>query len=67
MCLRLYRYTFKLFCLVALGLPVAKLLDVIDWSWWVVAAPLWLVAIVVLAAGHALVIGLWQGYPRPPS
>ncbi len=38
--LRLYRYTFKLFCLVALGLPVAKLLDVVDWSGWVIAAPL---------------------------
>ncbi len=38
--LRLYRYTFILFCLVALGLPVAKVLDVIDWSWWVAAAPL---------------------------
>ena len=62
--LYLYRYTFNLFCLVALILPVAKLLDVIDWSWWVIAAPLWLAAIVVLVAGHAVVIGFFL---RPPS
>ena len=59
--LRLYRYTFKLFCLVALGMPVAKLLDVIDWSWWVIAAPLWLVLVVALFAWGALTALL---YPR---
>ncbi len=54
MSLRLYRYTFKIFCLVALILPVAKLLDVIDWSWWVIAAPLWLILVIALFAWGAL-------------
>ncbi len=62
--LRLYRYTFILFCLVALILPGAKLLGLVGWPWWIVALPIWLAAIVVLVAGHALVIGL---FPRPPS
>ncbi len=61
--LRLYRDTFKLFCLVALGLPVAKLLDVVDWSWWVIAAPLWLILVIALFAWGALTVLL---YARPP-
>ncbi len=62
--LRLYRYTFKLFCLVALGLPVAKLLDVIDWSWWVIAAPLWLILVIMLFAWGALTVLLYPRLPR---
>ena len=61
--LRLYRYTFKLFCLVALGLPVAKVLDVIDWSGWVIAAPLWLLLVIALFAWGALT-ALFVGMPR---
>ena len=45
---RLCKYLFLLFCLVALGLPVAQLLEIVNWSWWVVAAPIWLICIVVL-------------------
>ena len=62
--LRLYRYTFELFCLVALGLPVAKLLDVVDWSWWVIAAPFWLILVTALFAWGTLSVLL---YPRPPQ
>ncbi len=64
MSLRLYRYTFKLFCLVALILPVAKLLDVIDWSWWVIAAPLWLILVIALFAWGALAVLLYPRLPR---
>ncbi len=64
MYLRLYRYTFKLFCLVALGLPVAKLLGVIDWSWWVIAAPLWLILVIALFAWGALTVLLNNLPPR---
>ncbi len=62
--LRLYRYTFILFCLVALGLPVAKVLDVIDWSWWVAAAPLWLILIIALFAWGVLAVLLYPRLPR---
>ncbi len=61
--LRLYRYTFILFCLVALGLPVAKVLDVIDWSGWVAAAPLRLILVIALFAWGALT-ALFVGMPR---
>ena len=52
-----------LFCLAALALPAAKVLGLVDWSWWIIAAPLWLTCIVVLAAGGALAVFL---VPRPP-
>ena len=61
--LRLYRYTFKLFCLVALGLPIAKLLGLVGWSWWVIAAPLWLILVIALFAWGALTVLF---YARPP-
>ena len=51
-----------LFCLVAFGLPAAKLLDVIDWSWWVIAAPLQLTLAIALFAWGARLV-LW--YRRP--
>ncbi len=57
------RLALFLVCLVALGLPVAKLLDVIDWSWWVIAAPLWLILVIVLFTLGALTVLL---NPRPP-
>ena len=57
------RLALFLVCLVALGLPVAKLLDVIDWSWWVIAAPLWLILVIVLFTWGALTVLL---NPRPP-
>ena len=51
------------FSLVALGLPVAKLLDVINWSWWVIAAPLWLIlAIWLFACGVRAV--RWYRHPQ---
>jgi hypothetical protein len=51
------------FSLVALGLPVAQLLGMIDWSWWIVAAPMWLICMVVLG-GWELVERLL--FPFPP-
>ncbi len=57
------RLALFLVCSVALGLPVAKLLDVIDWSWWVIAAPLWLILVIVLFTLGALTVLL---NPRPP-
>ena len=57
------RLALFLVCLVALGLPVAKLLDVIDWSWWVIAAPLWVILVIVLFTWGALTVLL---NPRPP-
>jgi hypothetical protein len=54
---------FLAFCLVALGLPVAQLLGMIDWSWWIVAAPMWLICVVVLG-GRELVERLL--FPSPP-
>ena len=47
-----------LFCLVSFGLPAAKLLGVIDWSWWVIAAPLWLLLVFALFAWGARLV-LW--------
>ncbi len=59
---RLRKYLFLLFCLVALGLPVAQLLGMIDWSWWIVAAPIWLICIAVLG-GRTLVETLHFPFP----
>ena len=61
--MRLRKYLFFLFCLVVLGLPVAKFLGVIDWSWWIVAAPIWLTCIVALGGG--VVMGTML-FPPPP-
>ena len=58
----LLRAALFLLCLVALSLPAAKLLALIDWSWWIVAAPFWLACIVVLVAWEALTVLA----PRPP-
>ena len=43
-------------CLAALVLIAAKLLGLIAWSWWIVTAPLWLWAVIVLIVGGALAI-----------
>ena len=59
----LSRAVLFLVCLVALALPGAKLLGLIDWSWWIVAAPVWLVSFIILVAWGLLSILL---YPRPP-
>jgi len=49
-------------CLAALALIAAKLLGLMDWSWWLVTAPLWLWAVIVLITGGALTALL----SRPP-
>ena len=60
---RLFKYLFLLFCLVAIGLPVVKLFGVIDWSWWIVAAPIWLTCIIVIGGWAVLETLL---FPPPP-
>lgn len=59
----LYKAALFLVCLAALALPGAKLLGLIDWSWWIVAAPFWLACVIMLVAWGALAILL---YPRSP-
>jgi hypothetical protein len=49
--------------LAAIALIAAKLLGLIGWSWWIVAAPLWLWAVIVLAAG-GLLVALLRHLPR---
>ncbi len=48
----------------ALGIAGAKLLGFIDWSWWIAAAPLWVLCVIGLVAGGFLVNLLDR---RPPS
>lgn len=62
--LRLYRYTFILFCLVALILPGAKLSGLVEWPWLVIAAPLWLILVFALFAWGALTALLYPRLPR---
>ena len=42
--------------LAAVALIAAKLFGLMGWSWWIVAAPLWSLAVIVLAAGGLLMI-----------
>ncbi len=42
--------------LAAVALIAAKLFGLIGWSWWIVAAPLWSLAVIILAAGGLLMI-----------
>ena len=42
--------------LAAIALIAAKLFGLIGWSWWIVAAPLWSLAVIILAAGGLLMI-----------
>lgn len=48
----------------ALGIAGVKLLEFIDWSWWIAAAPLWVLCVIGLAAGGFLVKLLDR---HPPS
>ncbi len=59
----LYRAVLFLVYLAALALPGGKLLGLIDWSWWIVTSPVWLVSFIMLAAWGLLSI---LQYPRPP-
>ena len=49
--------------LAALALVGAKLLGLVDWSWWLVTAPLWLWAAIVLVSGGSL-LTLFRRPPR---
>ena len=49
--------------LAAVALIGAKLFGLIGWSWWIVAGPLWSLAVIVLAAGGFLMM-LLRGAPK---
>jgi len=42
-----------------IAMAVSKLLGLIDWSWWIVTAPLW--GTVLLAMGRVVWIGIYRG------
>ncbi len=46
--------------LAAVALIGAKLFGLIGWSWWIVAAPVWSLAVIFLAAG-GLLLSLLRG------
>lgn len=41
---------------LALVLVTAKMFDLIDWSWWIVLAPLWVAILIVVVAMAAYVV-----------
>jgi hypothetical protein len=41
---------------LALVLVAAKMFDVIDWSWWLVLAPLWVAVLIMVVAMAAYVV-----------
>jgi hypothetical protein len=44
-----------------------KLTGVIDWSWWWVLSPIWIVAGLVLLAISLAAFGQWCSKPRTPE
>ena len=41
---------------LALVLVAAKMFGVIDWSWWIVLAPLWVAVLILIVAMAAYVV-----------
>ena len=62
----LLRVVAAFLVLVALALPLLKFLGWIAWSWWLVMAPLWALALLVLIAGTSLTV-LIERLRRPPK